>query len=323
MIKIICQALLICGAVLTASAQIGMDLTLNRTNYIQFEPIYACVTLRNDTARPLLFGKNPKLQGYILFEVTDQRGNIVPKRPGMELSVRGLVLEPGQIKRMIVPINRYYQLDRTGVYRVHAYVSHSMLPSEYKTVDLKFNVEPGISVWKQTVGVPDLNPQGDPNAVSVERTYNIRSITEGATKAYYLVIEDSKKIYSVIRIGKAVGYERFSVQVDMLSRIHLLMPLSPKVFQYLAFSVDGKPVANQYRKISSTIPMLFRNPDTGIVTLVGGETARAGVDFADPSAGLVKAADLLSEEDAAATGNSAPPPKAPAAPGLVDLGKDL
>ena len=323
MFKSIALTLLICCAAVTASAQIGMDLSLNRTNYMQYEPIYACVTLRNDTARPLLFGKHPKLQGYILFEVTDQRGNIVPKRPGMELSVRGLVLSPGQIKRMIVPINRYYQLDRTGVYRVHAYVSHSLLPSEYKTRDLKFNVEPGIQVWKQTVGVPELNTKETGNGVSAERTYNIRSITEGATKAYYLVIEDDQKIYSVIRIGKAVGYERFSVQVDMLSRIHLLMPLSPKVFQYLAFSIDGKPVANEYRKTAATIPMLFRNPDTGIVTLVGGETARAGVDFADPNAGLVKAADLLSKDDAAATGNPAPPPKAPAAPGLVDLGKDL
>ena len=79
MFKSIALTLLICCAAVTASAQIGMDLSLNRTNYMQYEPIYACVTLRNDTARPLLFGKHPKLQGYILFEVTDQRGNIVPK----------------------------------------------------------------------------------------------------------------------------------------------------------------------------------------------------------------------------------------------------
>ena len=65
MFKSIALTLLICCAAVTASAQIGMDLSLNRTNYMQYEPIYACVTLRNDTARPLLFGKHPKLQGYI------------------------------------------------------------------------------------------------------------------------------------------------------------------------------------------------------------------------------------------------------------------
>lgn len=105
MFKSLALAILIVCTAATASAQMGMDLTLNRSMYMQYEPIYACVTLRNDTGRPLVFGKNPKLQGFLLFEVTDQRGNVVPKRPGAELSVTGLILSPGQIKRMIVPIN--------------------------------------------------------------------------------------------------------------------------------------------------------------------------------------------------------------------------
>ncbi|MDR0931492.1 MAG: hypothetical protein LBM70_00510 [Victivallales bacterium] len=308
--------LTVCATV-TVSAQIGMELMLNRSMYIQHEPIYACVTLKNDTARPLLFGKHPQLQGYLLFEVTDQRGNIMPKRPGMELSVRGLVLSPGQIKRLIVPINHYYSLERTGVYRVHAYVSHSLLPHEYKTKDLKFFVEPGVTVWKQTVGVPELNPEQEANTVSIDRTYSIRTVTDGSTKAYYLVIADSKKTYAVIRIGKAIGHEPYMVQVDMLSRIHLLMPLSPKVFQYLAFSIDGKPIANEYRKTSGTIPMLSRNPDTGIVSLIGGDTARAGVDFTDPNIGLVKVDELLSDNASETTAA----PKVSS--GIVDLGKDL
>ena len=230
MFKSLALAILIVCTAATASAQMGMDLTLNRSMYMQYEPIYACVTLRNDTGRPLVFGKNPKLQGFLLFEVTDQRGNVVPKRPGAELSVTGLILSPGQIKRMIVPINRYYQLDRIGVYRVHAYVSHSQLPYEYKTKDLKFNVEPGVTVWKRSVGLPNLQPEQPVSEVAKARTYSLRSIIEGSTKAYYLVIDDDKMIYSVIRVGKAVGYEKFTAETDMLSRLHLLMPISPKVF---------------------------------------------------------------------------------------------
>ena len=126
-------------------------------------------------------------------------------------------------------------------------------------------------------------------------------------------------IYSVIRVGKAVGYEKFTAETDMLSRLHLLMPISPKVFHYLAFSPDGKKFADEYRKTSGTIPMLMRDPDTGIVTLLGGETARAGVDFADPNAGLVRVADL----DAQATGNPVAAPQPAKDTGLVDLGQNL
>ena len=308
-------------AVTTVSAQVAMDLTLNRAIYMQYEPIYACVTMRNDSGRPLLFGNRSELQGYVLFEVTDQRGRVVPKRPGAELSVTGLVLEPGQIKRMIVPINRYYQLDPVGVYRVHAYVSHSQLPAEYKSPELKFNVEPGVTVWKKAVGLPELNEK-NPTGVAKERVYNIRSIVENSTKAYYLVIEDDKLIYAVIRVGKAIGYEKFSAEVDMLSRLHLLMPIAPTIFHYLAFSPDGKKFADEYRKTVGTIPMLMRSPDTGFVTLIGGETARAGADFTDPNAGLVPV-DEMDGTGKTEPGDKKKAPQPPANKGLVDLGKDL
>ena len=59
----------LCAAV-TVSAQVAMDLTLNRSIYMQYEPIYACVTLRNDSGRPLIFGRKAELQGFLLFEIT-------------------------------------------------------------------------------------------------------------------------------------------------------------------------------------------------------------------------------------------------------------
>lgn len=320
MLKTLFTVLAALGAAVTVSAQVAMDLTLNRSTFMQYEPVYACVTLRNDSGRPLLFGKRAELQGFLLFEITDQRGKPVPKRPGSDLTVTGLVLEPGQTRQLIVPINRYYQIDPAGIYRVHAYISHSLLPSEYKSPDLKFNIEPGITVWKKAVGLPDLHETEAPT-VSKERVYSIRSVTDNATKAFYLVIEDDKMIYSVIRVGKAIGYEKFTAEVDMLSRLHLLMPIAPKVFHYLAFSPSGSKFADEYRKTSGTIPMLMRNPDTGMVTLIGGETARAGVDFSDPNAGLVRVAEL----DGADTGDGTTPPgpEPTKDKGLVDLGRDL
>ena len=124
-------------------------------------------------------------------------------------------------------------------------------------------------------------------------------------------------------IIQVVLSQKFTAETDMLSRLHLLMPISPKVFHYLAFSPDGKKFADEYRKTSGTIPMLMRDPDTGIVTLLGGETARAGVDFADPNAGLVRVADLESADDAQATGNPVAAPQPAKDTGLVDLGQNL
>lgn len=56
-------AALVCAA--ATFAQVAMDLSLNRTVYMQYEPIYAAVTLRNDSGRALAFGHDPKHSGGV------------------------------------------------------------------------------------------------------------------------------------------------------------------------------------------------------------------------------------------------------------------
>ena len=127
-----------------------------------------------------------------------------------------------------------------------------------------------------------------------------------------------------MRIGRALGQEKFHAEIDMLSRIHLLMPVSPKVAHYLAFSLDGANIANEYRKTTSTIPSLLRDPVSGAVTLVGGEPARVGIDFKDPSYGKTRASRLIDdvEEDDDGSLPAVTPQEKRTAPvnrGLIDL----
>ena len=311
-------AALVCAA--ATFAQVAMDLSLNRTVYMQYEPIYAAVTLRNDSGRALAFGHDPKLQGFVLFEIRDSKNNLVPKRPGAEINTTGLLLRAGEIKRLVIPVSKYYNLDPLGTYRMFAYVSHAQLPAEYQSKETRFQVSPGVEVWSKSVVIPDLTGKGEEK--SVERTYSIRSMTEGPDRFFYLVVEDNDKVYGVIRIGKRIGQEQFRAEVDMLSRIHLLMPVSPKVFHYLAFALDGTCIANQHWKTTGTIPTLVRDPANGMVTLAGGAVARVGIDFQDPNAGKLTATQLLNENGDPLE-NTAPLPQPPRSSGLLDLGKEV
>ena len=51
---------LACFAAVAVQGQIGMNLTLNRTAYMQYEPVYACVTLRS---RDFCSSKSPTPRG--------------------------------------------------------------------------------------------------------------------------------------------------------------------------------------------------------------------------------------------------------------------
>ena len=97
--------LLLCGGS-GLFAQVGMSLEINRNSFLQFEPVYAKITFRNDTGKALLFGKSPRLQGFLMFEITGAGQKFVSKRKGQEISIDGLVLKPGEIRSIIIPINK-------------------------------------------------------------------------------------------------------------------------------------------------------------------------------------------------------------------------
>ena len=275
--------------------QIGMSIELNRTAYMQFEPVYAKITFRNDTGKALLFGKSPRLQGFLMLEVNGVGQRLVNKRKDKEISIDGLVLGPGEIKSIIIPVNEYYDIDRVDNYKIHAYVAHSMLKREYRTPDTFFQVEHGATIWKKTVGIPDIYSQH--RSMGNERTYEIRTMYENRRRHYYLVVSDSKRVYGVVRIGHQMGYEKLQVEVDMLSRIHILVPLAPRVFHYLSFSLDGTNVNNTFWRSSGTIPQLYRNPKTGVVTRIGGVEAKRGRDFIDPNRGKLPGSKILMDEE--------------------------
>lgn len=300
--------------------QIGMGIQVNRRSFMQYEPVYVKVTMRNDTGRPLLFGKSPRLQGFLMFELRSNGNKLVPKRKNKEISIDGLVLGPGEIRSVIIPVNEYYDIDRLGTYEIHAYIAHSMLKKEYKSPNTFFRVEYGASIWKKTVGVPDIYSKVKQQ--SEERTYEIRTMAEGRRRHYYLVVSDDKNIYGVVRIGHQMGYEKLQVEVDMLSRIHLLVPVSPKVFHYLSFSLDGANISNSFWKIGTTIPQLYRNPKSGVVTRIGGIEARRGRDFLDPNRGKLSGSQLLRDEDSENITRSTLPKPAKSQP-MFDLGRGL
>ena len=308
--------LLVCG--FAASANVGLEVTLNRRVYMQYERILACVTMRNNTGRPLLFGKDPELQGFLMFDIRDISNRLVTKRPNAEISITGLLLQPGEVRRMIFRLDQYYNISERGSYRVHAYVSHNLLKHEFRSKDAFFEISTGRKVWSHTVGLPAL--EGKKDSKRDERTYSVRELKTNNDASYYLFVENSKNIFCVSRIGQVFGFEKFQAEVDNFSRLHLLLPISSRVFHYLAFDTNGERLESTFWRISDSIPGLFRDVKNGRVRRVGGAPARLGVDFELPSsAGYKTASQLLNENQK----NRLPQPKAQRYSGVVDMGQGV
>ncbi len=276
-------ALVLMTVALPAAAQVSMELQLNRSVYMQYEPVYAKLKLRNYSGQPLVFGVADELKGEVLFEIT--RGTeTIAKIPAKDIPVSMNILMPGASLELVVPISQYYQIEKLGTYRVHAYLKHKMLKDMFRSNECRFEVNPGVEVWKRTVGIPDMLRVGEADSGKKqqeikERTFSLRVMGENAVKHYYLVIEDKQYVYAVLRVGREVGMERYKVEVDMLSRLHLLIPISPKLFRYAIVNLDGRAEQDKYLKTTKTIPSLVLEKNTGRVYVAGGAEALPGVDY--------------------------------------------
>ncbi len=272
-----------CCLLFTAAAlyaQVAIELTIPRTTYLEYERIFARVRMRNYSGQPLVFGRDSRLSGKLLFDVSLNGKRIEPVSAD-SYPMTGTILQPGETKEIMLLLSQYYKLNKPGKYTVHAYVTHQQLPNDYKSQDSHFEVSQGVKAWSRTVGIPELlsSAVNGPRDQIEERTYEIRTITNNSDRLYYLVVEDRKHIYAVLPVGRMIGMEKYRAEVDMLSRLHLLVPTAPKLFRYYVVGLDGKIEESKMFKTHKNTPQLFRNPENGSVIVVGGAPALPGVDY--------------------------------------------
>jgi hypothetical protein len=265
----------------SAQAQVALSLEVNNANYIQYEPIYAKLTLRNFSARPLAFGAAKELSGSLKFEIQGPDGSYVESKGDMEKPLLGTILMPGASKSLVLIVSTRYRLQKLGKYRIKAFVEHPQLPSAYESNVAFFTVIKGNKVLDRVVGLPDFSAKPDAAKDKVKtRTYSIYDFFDGRNKVYAITIEDAHMVYAVKRLGFDMGSNlQPKVEIDSISRCHILLPASPKVFAYYVFGVDGKLEKRDIFMKTSTVPTMVADKKDGSVMVVGGRAARKDIDY--------------------------------------------
>ena len=104
-------------------------------------------------------------------------------------------------------------------------------------------------------------------------------MSDNPNKYFYCVVEDSEKVYQIIRIGQVYGIEMPQMSVDMAGVLHVLVPHGAKLYKYYRIDIDGT-IANEvkYYKSTKISPKLFTDSN-GKVIVGGGELAVPNVDY--------------------------------------------
>lgn len=274
--------MMLVGLAWQAQAQMLVELSFPRRTYMQYEKIIAHVKMRNYSGQPLIFGQGESVSGKLCFDVR-LNGKIMPAYSNREYPMKGIIFQAGETREFDVIISNYHKMTGLGMYTVHAYVQHSQMKHEFKSQDVRLEVTPGTVTWTRKVGIPDvIGKKKDVLPQVATRTFTIRQLRENADTVYYVIVEDEKRVYAIFSVGKKIGQESIRAEVDMLSRLHLLVPVSPKLFRNLVINLDGKVEKDQMYKTTSSVPSLSLDRSTGQVFTVGGAEALVDIDYRAP-----------------------------------------
>ncbi len=260
-------------------AQVALQLALSDHQYLSHEQVVARLVLRNDSGRPLAFGDDQRLQGKLFFEITDSSGKMLQLRTNESPTLPQMILTNGQTSEpAYINLTKYYRLSEPGNYRIHFWISHPQMSSAYQSNNVNFSVNRGHELWRLPVGVPDLL-NDDSGKPSKTMYYVLTSIYKKANNSLYIQIEDDQKIYALRYIGRAIGSEKVERDVDGFSNLHMVVPIKPRLFQYVILNLKGEIEKAEIYKKTNTPPRLGRDEKHGNVFIVGGEKAIPGIDF--------------------------------------------
>ena len=284
------------GLPIAAMAQLQVQVNLDRSRYIMFEPMVASVTLRNNSGNDLDFTERSDgtETGFMLFDITDSHNKQVKPLPCCEAynsknkpcctaytrsghvnPAKGLYLAAGATRTIQVPLQKFYGLQTTGDYIVQARIGHRRLASDYLSKSVQFEIGSGQPLWERTTGIPSRDADG----IIKRRTCSVNLFHSEQGDVIYLKIEDKNTVYALTRLGPGVKGVNPLCDFDSRARLHILLQVAPRLFRYRVYDLSGSLKEENIHLIAETVPRLHRDPDIGRVMVIGGRIAEEGIDY--------------------------------------------
>ncbi len=278
MFRALVAAAVLFTSVLTARAQIQVDLKFSRLQYIAYEPVMARVTITNLAGRDIDL-RDEGDQTWYGFEITGEHERLIaPTRRPAEPSLH---IAAGSSVTRKINLGELFPIGDLGLYRVRANVFFADLNKFFYARPKVFEVTSARPIWQRTVG--------DPASARV-RTYSLMTNRFPDHTSLYVRVEDREHslVYATYSLGRVIAFDEPHAEVDRENRLHVLQCSAPRVWSYSVIGLDGRLLKRETYSQTRSMPRLRRSDD-GAVTVRGGMLDRP------VAPGSAKAAAKLSD----------------------------
>lgn len=255
---------LTCGFLPHASAQLMVNLKLNKDLYVAYEPINAEITVSNRAGRDIVLG-GPAGSSWLNFDLaTDSGDPILPA--GAQPVAGSTVLEAGKSYTLNVSLGKFYPLGQPRNYRVRASVYFAGTGQFMASRPQLFGVLEPRTIWEQVIGVPP----GRSGAGSY-RKYSLMIHRDTQRTLLYVRVQDqtTKRMLATYSLGRLIEVRDPQATIDGNNRLHVLFLGAPRTYTHKVIDYGGETLqADIYRDEGGAPQMLLDN--AGQVTVQGG-----------------------------------------------------
>ena len=261
-LRILFAALVLAAA--SARAQIQVELSFKRVQYIAHEPIDAIVKITNNSGRDIDLHDDGG-QHWFGFEINAGEGRLLaPLSPNA--GEMPLHIESGKSVARKINLTALYPVHDFGAYHVRANVFFPDLNKFFYSATKVVQVSDARPIWQKTVGVP----QGLPNAGEV-RTYSLLSHRFLDHTSLYVRVENRDRgvVYTTYSLGRIIASEEPQAEIDRANQLHVLHCAAPRTWAYSHVGLNGDLLSHSTFLETKSRPRL-RHAADGAIAVSGG-----------------------------------------------------
>ncbi len=230
-----------CALATAASAQVQVNLQMERKNFVAGEALPVTVTITNQSGQDLNF-QGSKGAGWLDLTVISSTSS-TPMTPSIEPAFGTMSVPLGQTKGRSFDLRKIYPLTQMGNYSVYATIR---LPGQERGGFISnraaFTLNNAIPYWTQKVGL------GRDNAAT--REFRIMSYNNGDKTMLYAQVIDLKtgSPLQTHSLGEYLSFAKPAVTVDKSQVMHALYMVAPMVWSHARVNSDGILLGGQLHK---------------------------------------------------------------------------
>lgn len=247
-----------------AQAQIQVELSFKRVQYIAHEPILATVRIVNNSGRDIDL-RDDSGQRWFGFEINAGEGRLLaPLRS--DTGEPALHVEVGQTVTRKINLTALFPVHDFGTYHVRANVFFADLNKFFYSTTKVVQVSDARPIWQKTVGVPE----GMPGAGEA-RSYSLLSNRFLDHTSLYVRVEnrDTGIVYTTYSLGRIIASQDPQAEIDRANQLHVLHCAAPRSWAYSHVGLNGELLAHSTFLETKSRPHLRHTTD-GSIAVNGG-----------------------------------------------------